>query len=122
MLGPPDFAAIRCDGRIVGHVLWFEGLDLQAAIGKSARQTRNHERLAHVRSCPLKHQRFHHEGTLEFNSFLGFYAGPERMFDLGHFGHQIGNINQFFLGVAAGHNDVQVFRFIRQSFDNVIQR
>src|SRR3954470_15002161 len=42
----------------------------------------------------------------ELHSRLGLDAGPERVLDQGHLGHEVGDGDQFFLGVAAREHDV----------------
>ena len=47
-------------------------------------------------------------GALELYARLRLHARPERMLDLFHLGHEIGDFDQFVLGVAAGDDDVLV--------------
>src|SRR6476659_5083136 len=44
----------------------------------------------------------------EFDALLTFHARAERMLHQGHFGDEIGHLDQFRLGVAAGDDDVLV--------------
>src|SRR3954451_9266175 len=46
----------------------------------------------------------------ELDAGLGLDAGPERMLDQRHLGDEVGDDDQFFLGIAAGQNDVSEWR------------
>ena len=48
----------------------------------------------------------------KFDALLGFDAVAEGMLDQRHLGHEIGRVDQFGLGVAAGNDDVQIARLL----------
>jgi hypothetical protein len=51
-------------------------------------------------------------GGSEFDARLGFHSFPEGVLDLGHFGDEVGQLDQLGFGVAAGDDDMQVARFV----------
>src|SRR6516165_671080 len=44
---------------------------------------------------------------LELDTGLGLDAGSEGMLHQGHFGHEIGDVDQFLLGIAAGEHNMR---------------
>ena len=61
-------------------------------------------------------------GVLELDPGLCLHAGPERVFYLLHFGHQVGDLDQFVLGIAAGDDHVLALRLVLQDFDDLVER
>ena len=59
-LRPPDLPPVDGDGGVVRHVLRLERRDRHAAPDRSACQTRDEHRLAHVRARALDHDRLCH--------------------------------------------------------------
>src|SRR4051794_13812589 len=53
---------------------------------------------------------------------LRLYPGAERMLDQGHLGDEVGGVDQFGGGVAAGHDDMQVARLRLQCRDHLLDR
>ena len=51
---------------------------------------------------------------------MGLHAGAEVMLDFGHFGDEIGDLNEFVLGIAAGDNDMLVVRLAGEYFDHFL--
>ena len=51
---------------------------------------------------------------LKLHARLRLHAAAERVLDLGHFGDEVGDLDQFVLGVAAGDDDVGVARLVLQ--------
>src|SRR6516162_6495601 len=61
-------------------------------------------------------------GPSELDPDLGLDAAAERVLDKGHFGYQIGRLDELGPGIAAGHDDVQVTRLGLQCRDDFVER
>ena len=107
-LGAADLAAVDRDGGIVRHVLRLERRNLQAAPHQRAREPRDDRRLAGIGAGGLDHQRGGRPLHQNSMPFWPFTPGAERMLHQRHLGDEIGHLDQFRLGVAAGDDDVLV--------------
>src|SRR5690348_70332 len=63
--------------------------------------------------------RLANESASELDPGLRFDAAAEGMLHQSHLGHEVGDLDQLGLGVAAGHDDMQVARLRLQRLDHV---
>ena len=59
---------------------------------------------------------------LELDALLRLHARPERVLDLRHLGHEVGDLDQLVLGIAAGDDHVQVARLGPERGEHLIER
>ena len=115
-LGAADLAAVGCHSGVVRHVLRLERDDADAAVGKERGKGRPRSAICQRRSrCPenINASRRH----LKLDAFLRFDAGREVVLHGAHLGDAVGERDQFRLGVAACHDDVEIGAAIAQRFE-----